>query len=268
MSPKLISFIVKKYLRFDSSQPFISITALLAFFGVGLGVFVLIVAMAIMNGFDKEFEKKLFTMNYPITIYSKQGYQISGDFSAQLAGMFPEYKFSPFIRASAIAKKDDSMDGVVVFGIDMEAEKAINSVVADAMGSSGLGSFEALVGKRLMEDFSLLKGDKMTIIFADGEPQGLGITPLMKRFSVNKSFSSGLLAYDKGYVYVNAKDLAVALGRSENLYDGIHVYTKEPLEDIKKIAAKLPTDEYALVGWWQQNGNFFAALALEKKLSL
>jgi putative ABC transport system permease protein len=37
------------------------------------------------------------------------------------------------------------------------------------------------------------------------------------------------------------------------------------LEDIKKIAAKLPTDEYALVGWWQQNGNFFAALALEKK---
>lgn len=265
MSPKLISFIVKKYLRFDSSQPFISITALLAFFGVGLGVFVLIVAMAIMNGFDKEFEKKLFTMNYPITIYSKQGYQISGDFSAQLAGMFPEYKFSPFIRASAIAKKDDSMDGVVVFGIDMEAEKAINSVVADAMGSSGLGSFEALVGKRLMEDFSLLKGDKMTIIFADGEPQGLGITPLMKRFSVNKSFSSGLLAYDKGYVYVNAKDLAVALGRSENLYDGIHVYTKEPLEDIKKIAAKLPTDEYALVGWWQQNGNFFAALALEKK---
>lgn len=80
----------------------------------------------------------------------------------------------------------------------------------------------------------------------------------MKRFSVNKSFSSGLLAYDKGYIYVNAKDLAAALGRSENLYDGIHVYTKEAPRRYQKIAAKLPTDDYALVGWWQQNGNFFS----------
>ena len=77
MSPKLISFILKKYLRFDSSQPFISITALLAFFGVGLGVFVLIVAMAIMNGFDKEFEKKLFTMNYPIDNRDKLWNEVS-----------------------------------------------------------------------------------------------------------------------------------------------------------------------------------------------
>lgn len=264
MNKKLVHFIVSKYLRFDPSQPFISVTAVLAFVGVGLGVFVLIVAMAIMNGFDKEFEKKLFTMNYPITMYSKHGFEVSKDFAEELQKNYPEYKFSPFIRASAIAKKGDNMEGVVVFGVDTAAEKQINSVVADALGKDGLGSFEALIGKKLKEDFDIDKNGKITIIFADGEPQGLGITPMMKRFSVDKNFSSGLLAYDKGYVYVNAQDLSKVLGRSENLYDGIHIYSKEPLKDIEKLRSKLP-DEYALVGWWQQNGNFFAALALEKR---
>ncbi|HRF57399.1 MAG TPA: ABC transporter permease, partial [Campylobacterales bacterium] len=264
MNKKLVRFIVSKYLRFDPSQPFISITAALAFVGVGLGVFVLIVAMAIMNGFDKEFEKKLFTMNYPITLYSKHGHDVSKEFVGELQKNYPEFKFSPFLRASAIAKKGDNMEGVVVFGVESALEKPINSVVADALKGDGLAPFEALVGEKLKDEFDLLKGDKLTIIFAEGEPQGLGITPMMKRFSVDKSFSSGLLAYDKGYVYVNAKDLAVVLAKEEGVYDGVHIYAKEPLKDIKTIAAKLP-DEYALVGWWQQNGNFFAALALEKR---
>jgi putative ABC transport system permease protein len=64
-------YLVKKYLRFDKSQPFITVISLLAFFGVAIGLTVLMVAMAIMNGFDKEFEKKLFTMNYPLSIYSR-----------------------------------------------------------------------------------------------------------------------------------------------------------------------------------------------------
>jgi len=264
MNKKLIRFIVSKYLRFDPSQPFISITAALAFVGVGLGVFVLIVAMAIMNGFDKEFEKKLFTMNYPITLYSKHSHDVSKEFVNELQKNYPEFKFSPFLRASAIAKKGDNMEGVVIFGVESTLEKPINSVVADALKGGGLAPFEALIGEKLKDEFDLLKGDKLTIIFAEGEPQGLGITPMMKRFSVDKSFSSGLLAYDKGYVYVNAKDLAAVLAKEEGIYDGVHIYAKEPLKDIKTIAAKLP-DEYALVGWWQQNGNFFAALALEKR---
>ena len=68
MNTKLVNFIVKKYLKWDKTNPFISISALLAFVGVSVGVMVLIVAMAIMNGTAKEFEDKLFTMNYPLSI--------------------------------------------------------------------------------------------------------------------------------------------------------------------------------------------------------
>ena len=40
-------------------NPFISISAILAFIGVSIGVMVLILSMAIMNGTAKEFERKL-----------------------------------------------------------------------------------------------------------------------------------------------------------------------------------------------------------------
>ena len=71
MNRKFVSFIVKKYLKFDKTQPFISISFILAFLGIMTGVAVLIIAMSIMNGMDKEFEKKLTIMNYPLTLYSK-----------------------------------------------------------------------------------------------------------------------------------------------------------------------------------------------------
>jgi len=47
---------------------FISISMLLAFLGISAGVMVLMVAMGIMNGTEKEFKKRLFVMNYPITL--------------------------------------------------------------------------------------------------------------------------------------------------------------------------------------------------------
>ena len=47
---------------------FIFLSAMLAFLGIMLGVMVLIIAMALMNGFDNEFKKKLTIMNYPLTI--------------------------------------------------------------------------------------------------------------------------------------------------------------------------------------------------------
>ena len=67
----LTRYLLFKYLRFDKEQPFINLSMLLAFLGVCVGLCVLLVAMAIMNGFDKEFQKRFFVMNYPITILPK-----------------------------------------------------------------------------------------------------------------------------------------------------------------------------------------------------
>ena len=225
---------------------------------------VLIVAMAIMNGFDKEFERKLFTMNYPITIFGAFKGGVSLDDVNELKSQFGDMKFSPYISSQVIVKNGDKLEGGLVFGVNLDDEKAINSVVNDGIKEANLDNYGILVGKGIKDEFMLENGEKLILIFTKGDPGGFTLIPKMKRFEVRSDFSSGLIAYDKAYLYTNAKDLAVVLGYESDKFDGVHIYSDDPMNDIKRISAVLPKHLRA-IGWWQQNGNFFSALALEKR---
>ncbi len=262
MKKSIVPFIAKKYLKFDKSQPFISITALLAFLGVMVGVAVLLVAMGIMNGFDKDFRKKLFTMNYPLTIRPIYGSSMENDLLQKLQREFPNMKFSPFLRSQGVAKRGDFMEGVIVFGVDRELEMAINEIYEMAVGDKEIEPFEAVIGGVLKDEFYLSSSDKLMIIFTQSTPVGFASTPVMKRFTTAHEFNSGLIAYDKAYVYVNLQDLKKVLRKDS--FNGIHVSSPKPMEDIKELQ-KFLGEEFSIVGWWQQNGNFFSALELEKK---
>jgi len=251
-------------LRFDKTQPFISVTAILAFLGVAIGVMVLIIAMAIMNGFDKEFEKKLFVMNYPLTVYPKGNFRINISLLEKLEQEFPKLKFSPYITTQAIAKKGDVILGSVVYGVDFEREKYVNEIVKEAIEGVKIPPFGSLMGEELKEKLYISEGEKFTAIFTDISASGLSVMPTIKRFEESVSFRSGLSAYDRSYLFVHLEDLAKILKIKEGSYDGIHVFTSEPFEDIERLRESLP-DLIGVVGWWQQNGNFFAALKMEKR---
>lgn len=260
----LAKYLLFKYLRFDKSQPFITLSAVLAFLGVSVGLMVLIVAMAIMNGFDKEFERKLFTMNYPITILSPFRGNIDDKILADLRQKFTHLKFSPFISTQVITKGANSLEGGVIFGINSADEKHINSVILDALKQNELNGYEILVGNGLKNELGLNTDEKVTLIFTKADPSGFSLIPKMKRFEVKGTFSSGLIAYDKAYSYTSIEALAKILDYPEGVYDGIHVFSNKPFDDIKTLQNALPNGLKA-IGWWQQNGNFFSALELEKR---
>ena len=115
----MVRYLLFKYLRFDRSQPFIALSAILAFLGVSIGLMVLIIAMAIMNGFDKEFERKLFTMNYPITILSYIKGGIDKSDVERLKSEFSNLKFSPYISTQAIVKHGNKLEGGILFGVNL-----------------------------------------------------------------------------------------------------------------------------------------------------
>ncbi len=262
MDKKVVWFIVRRYLRFDREQPFIFLSALLAFLGIAVGVMVLIVAMGIMNGFDKEFEKKLFVMNYPLTIYPKYSSYLSKEIEEFIKQHFPHLKLSPYISSQVIYKKGEKLEGGVVFGVDFQRELAINEVLAKVEHKPK--KFEIVVGKELFDSFYLVPKEKLTLIFAKSDPAAFSITPRFKRFRVVGYFHSGLIAYDKAYSYTTLESLRRVLHIPQDSYSGIHIYSKEPQKDIVALQKILPQD-IGVIGWWQQNGNFFAALKMEKR---
>ena len=303
----LILYLLPRYLRFDKTQPFISITALLAFFGVGIGVMVLCVAMAIMNGMTKEFERKLFVMNYPLSVYSMTYAGVDDEILEALKKQFPQFLFSPYLRYQAVGKVGNTMNAAMVFGVDMNAESQINEVVRKALESQEIlqdsiesqnfdnsnnanntqdsiqtpqnireqnilafsqKEFSILIGKGFEENFGLEVNDKLDLFFTQLEPSGFGYTPITKRFNIAGFFESGLRAYDEAYTYTNLSALQKIRRLPPGIYDGIHIHTPKPMEDITPIRNFLETkfpQRAGIEGWWQQNGNFFSAMELEKR---
>ncbi len=263
-SLKLVPYLVKKYLRFDKSQPFITISALLAFLGVSIGLMVLIIAMAIMNGTSKEFKSKISTMSYPITILPRvdKGVDI---YSLQvLKERFPHLNFSPYISSQVIVKQGNTMEGAALFGVNFEDEVKINSIIKEAVKDKNISKFEIITGQGISDSFALLEGAKTTLVFTQSQPGGFSLIPTMKRFTYKGSFKSGMQAYDQAYIYTTIEALSRVLKIKDHSYDGIHVHSENPVEEIKNIRAFLPENLVA-VGWWQQNGNLFSAMEMEKK---
>ncbi len=263
MNSRFVNTMVRRYLRFDPEHPFIFLSAILAFFGIAIGVTVLIIAMAIMNGMEKEFEKRLFVMNYPLTIYPKVRGSVDEDLLETLEAKFFDLKFSPYMQTQVLIRKGSTLKGGLLFGVDPEREREVNPVFAKAYTGS-LGKYGVIVGKPLARELGIEKGEKIMFLFSRMEPAGLSFMPLSKRFRVEGLFRSGLNAYDESYYYTTFRTFEKILKREKDIYDGIHIDSKNPMHDIELIRSELPST-VGIMGWWQQNGNFFAAMQMEKR---
>lgn len=263
MKISIVPYLVKRFLRFDKEQPFIFLSALLAFLGISLGVTVLIIAMALMNGFDNEFKKKLTIMNYPLTVIPKFYGSVNDELLLNLESKFPNLSFSPYVQSAVMARSGSKLEGGYLFGVDFKKESKVNSVLKEAIKDRDFDKFDVLVGKTLKDEFILSEGDKLMYIFTHVEPGGMSVTPKIKRFNVNGIFDSGLSAYDKAYNYTTISSLQTLMNLPQDHYSGIHIYSKNPQEDIIKIREILPKS-VSIKGWWEENVNFFAALELEK----
>ncbi|MEA1916124.1 MAG: ABC transporter permease [Campylobacterota bacterium] len=260
----LTPYLLKRFLRFDKDQPFIFLSALLAFLGITIGVMVLIIAMALMNGFDKEFKKSLSVMNYPLTILPRFYGAVNENLLLSLEQKFPQLHFSPYIMTSVIAKGSDEFEGGYLFGVDFQKELHVNDVLKKSIdGVKDISKFDIVIGHTLSKEFNVYKNDKLTYIFTQMDASGLSSTPKMKRFKIIGIFNSGLSAYDKAYSYTSIVALQKILHIPHNQFDGIHIFSPNPQEDIAKIEKEL-SSSVRIKGWWQDNANFFAALELEK----
>ena len=202
-------------------------------------------------------------MNYPITMLPVEENAVNDDLVKTLQREFPHFKFSPYYTTQVITKNEGSVQGSLLYGVDFDKESQINHIFAEARGDSN-SKFKVIVGDALSYEMNAAKGQKVTLYFSEQQAVGFGTMPLQKRFVIDGLFDSGLKAYDKAIMYTSLQAFEKLLKRKEGVYDGLHIYTEEPMKEIDKIRQIVP-ETVIVEGWWQQNGNFFAAMEMEKK---
>lgn len=257
--------IVSHYLKYDKDNPFIFISAVMAFLGVAAGVMVMLIALAITTGIQKDFKEKLFVMNYPLTVFSFGG-DINATLLDDIEHKFPSVKMSPYYTTSAVTKNKTGIQGSIIYSVDFEKEKAINKVFAETeLNTTYDGKFQIIIGESLSAELDARIGSKLTLYFSQQQAVGFGTMPLQKRFFISGVFNSGLQAYDKGIIYTTHEAFIRLLKKEKDTYDGIHIYHEHPTQVIDQIRKLLP-DGVGIEGWWQQNPSFFEMMKMEKKI--
>jgi len=262
---RFIRQVVRHYLKYDRDNPFIFISAVMAFLGITAGVMVMIIAMAVTNGMQKDFKERLFIMNYPLTLVSySEG--IDKNLTDKIQKKFPSLKLSPYYTTQVIAKNDDIVQGCMIYGVDFKKEAMINKVFKKAeKNSTNNSKYRVIIGDDLSQMMNTELKEKILFYFSEQNPVGFGTMPLQKRFLIDGIFDSGLKAYDKAIAYVPLEAFYSILKKDKSKYDGVHIYSEKSMEILPEIEAILP-DDVGIEGWWQQNGSFFAAMQLEKKV--
>ena len=265
-----VNKIIKHYLKYDKDNPFIFISSIMAFLSIAVGIAVLMIAMGMMNGTENEFKKRLFQMDYPLTLVPLGQNITTDELTSKLSTEFPALKFSPYYRTQIITKSGSNIKGSMLYGVDFEKEQALNEIFKKAYDNSlsTKSKFKIVAGQKLVEEMFVKKGEKLTLYFSEMQAIGFGSMPLQKRFTVDSTYSSGISTYDDFIIYTTHEAFHKILKRTKSVYDGIHIYSDNAMIDADKINAFLEKEGYKnktrIVGWWEQHANFFAAMEMEK----
>jgi lipoprotein-releasing system permease protein len=238
-------FIAVRYLLARRRQVFISAITAICVAGIAAGVWLIVVVLSVMNGFERTWREEILGNRAHFTVQSA-------------AGPFPGYRdllervrqvdgvtgVSPFLDAEGMVRGDGGrIHSVRVRGIDPSTAGDVTELPQDlilgslsALAAYGNGDDPAgaahhgppiLIGNQLAMSLGVGLGDPLLLI----SPYGGTITPLgpaprLKRFEVAGVFETSFFQYDEVYTYVSIS-AAQDFRNSGDVVDGIEARTTD-----------------------------------------
>ncbi|WP_235917523.1 ABC transporter permease [Hymenobacter busanensis] len=249
------------------SGSFTSSVTKIAIISIALGVAVMIVSFAILEGFRNEIQGKIFSFGAHLTISkydnnnSLEVEPINGAELTQEMRKFPQIKGAqPFARKTAIIKTKDEVLGIVLKGVDeksgpspMRANLVAGKfpVFADSAASD-----EVLVSRKVADKLRLKVGDDALFYFIQNPPR-------VRKFTVAGVYQTGLDEFDEVYVLGDIRQIQDLNGWNDSLVGGYEVVLKdfrqldataESMYNTLRYDLKVDkiTDQYAQLFDWLQ----------------
>jgi len=270
-------FIAVRYLRGKRKIGFISWISYISAMGVCLGSFVLIVALAITNGFEKEVRDRIVGTQAHAKI--TQYYNIPIENYDSLRNVILKHPdviaAAPFISGKGGVEREQVQEGVMFFGVDDSLEKTVTDLYTTVnWGSFTLDSAVSergrkfpgiIIGKGLADKMGIRDGAEMVLMSLASVEGEIDPTPKMGRFTVTGVFETGMYEYDLNLVYVSIESAQFLLNQSG--VDGIQIKTTDLFkankiaEDVRNFIGGYP---YRVEDWQMQNRSLFQWMKLER----
>jgi lipoprotein-releasing system permease protein len=251
-------FIARRYLKAKRKEGFISLITFLSVAGVMVGVMALVVVIAVMNGAETEFRRRILGLEPHILVMNYNGpFENYEPVIQDIPDQSRIKDISPILFAQAIIRTRHAMSGAMVRGI-----------VPDNSASLIQGFDEPALRDALtvQKDSENLPGIILGKELARSVSSPMGQIPAMKPFVVKGTFSSGMSEYDGMLAYVHL-DQAQALTGDKNRISAIGIWVDDifKVKEIRKtLLSHLEHHPFYVRDWMEINQSLFSALKLEK----
>jgi len=265
-------FIARRYLTAKRKQAFISVITFISILGITIGVMALIIAIALITGFQSDVQDKILGSTSHIMVQDALGEGLS-DYS-QLIKKIKDQEgvigASPVAYETVLFSGPFQPHGGMLRGIDFELEREHSEWLQDLQGripDPGERTEGILLGRDLAYSLGAGIGDLVNVLTPSLRLSPTALIPKQKKFVVTGIFHTGLYEFDNATALISL-DAAQKLFKLEDRISLIQIriqdiFRAEEVEE--RIEGILPENAYATT-WMEMNKPLFSALKLEKQL--
>jgi lipoprotein-releasing system permease protein len=265
-------FIARRYLTAKRKQAFVSVITFISVLGITIGVAALIIAIALITGFQSDVQDKILgaTSHLMISDAVDEGLADYEDLAAKVRAVPGVRSVSPVAFNWILIKGPAKDQPAMLKGMDLESERKVSpwldkldrGTLPRADGRPGL-----LLGRDLAMTLGAGEGDTVTVVTAASRLSPLGMIPRGRKLMVTGIFTTGLYEFDSATALLPLSTAQAFLGMPDRIS-----YLQVMIEDIFgagriKAALKTILPPLAYVTTWMElNKSLFSALRLEKNI--
>ncbi len=266
-------FFTRKYIKSNKDSRFLSIVSLIAILGISIGVAVVIIALTVLDGFDRVVSEKItnFNTHIKITGFGNRNLPSPSPVISELDKQFDvEFtRIQPFVSKLTIIKSKKMTEGITLTGIDTDKDSELGNFIKngsfDLKGESKLPKM--ILGKTLSEKLFVKVGDTVTIFsLKNDQIPSIENPPAIEQFFVAGIYESGVSEYDDLNAFINFSTAQNLFGMGE-LISGYNIKVKD-INRVKFLSEQLQDFlgyPYYSRTIFQVHQNIFTWLELQKE---
>jgi len=226
----------------DSEQQLSRRIVRLAVAGISLGMVVMILAVAIVTGFQQEIASKVngFAAHLQIVNYdSNQSYQTipideNQPFLSAIDSVPGIRHIQQFATKPGIIKAGDEIQGVVLKGISADFDWQFfdrYKLEGERIPLDSSRSDRVWISEQISKLLTLKLGDKFRMYFLNADEK----VPRIRQFTVGGIFRTGLEEFDRMFVLVDLRHVQRLNNWSDNQISGFEIFVDD-LDDLQPIS--------------------------------
>ena len=270
--------VARRYISATKKGTGVSLISIIAFIGIALAVTVLIVVMAVMQGFRAKLLDQLLGVNGHVFVESMTGTQLTGyaETSEELRQLEGVTSAVPIIQ-DVVYMAANGQTGGVAYGIRPDDLRSIDMIAGEGhlvegsletFGDGRNGGNQVAIGVGLAQKLGVTVGMPITLATAGGAETAFGTAPFTdKTYEVAAIYRIGMSEYDSAFVYMPLEQAKLFFKRGQAV-DKIEVRVDSPemIEPYETMIAEEIGANLYVYNWQDLHRSYFQALQTERAM--